>query len=43
MNAHERQGWRKTGCVYTDEHGTRFDIIHVAIHPVDILRGVGGF
>ncbi len=43
MNAHERQGWRKTGCVYTDEHGTRFDIIHVAIHPVDILRGVGDF
>jgi hypothetical protein len=39
MNAHERMGWRKTGCMYVDEHGTRFDIIHVALQPVEILCG----
>ena len=39
MNAHERMGWRKTGCTYVDEHGTAFDILHNVVFPAATVRG----
>jgi hypothetical protein len=39
MKAHSRFGWIKTGSVYQDERGTRFDVIYRAIHPAAILLG----
>ena len=39
MNAHERMGWKKTGAIYVDEHGTHHDILHNAIYPAATLLG----
>jgi hypothetical protein len=39
MNAHERMGWKKTGCTYIDEHGTAFDILHNVIFPAATVMG----
>ena len=39
INAHERMGWKKTGCTYVDEYGTAFDILHNVIFPAATVMG----
>jgi|GEM_PF-5807602 len=39
MKAHARFGWVKTGAIYEDQNGTRFDIIYRSIRPAAILLG----